>query len=154
MKVFSSGINVSDDDRELLPENDELQGSETVLVVEDEPVIRNLIATTLRQFGYQLIVAEDGEAAIELASKYGAPIHLVIADVRMPRMNGVELVTALRRWFPSIGVLLMSGYRDETNAAMGVEGLQIYFIAKPFTMRALAAATRSAIEWRPNHQPG
>src|ERR1041385_6773041 len=95
MKIFSSGLDPTDKDDEPLPTPDVLGAPETILVVEDEQLLRGLIAAALSQFGYQVLTAADGEAAIEIASKHAAPIHLVISDVMMPRMNGIELVRGL-----------------------------------------------------------
>jgi len=154
MKVLSSGVYALDDDPEPSTHIDDgLTGTETILLVEDDQMMRDLLRAALERFGYVVVAAQDGEAAIEVASQYGAPIHLVLADVVMPRMNGCDLARELRRWYPSIGVLLMSGFPDGATAARALETELAFFIEKPFSMQALAAAIRSAAEWRPRHAP-
>jgi DNA-binding response OmpR family regulator len=154
MKIFPSGLDGPDEDDYPEPDDGALNGNETVLLVEDESLLRYLIATTLQRFGYRVLDAADGEEAIQIASTHSAPIHLVISDIVMPRMNGIELVLALRRWFPGTGVLFMSGFSEGTHVAMAAELTGSHFIAKPFTMRALIVATRSALEWRPHQRAG
>jgi len=126
----------------------ELRGTETILLVEDERMIRDLLAAALANFGYRVLAAEDGEAAIGMAGKYGAPIHLILSDVVMPRMSGVELATSVRRWYPGVQVLLMSGFPEGSAAVYSLSDEPVFFIRKPFTIRALAAAVRSALDSR------
>jgi CheY-like chemotaxis protein len=150
MKVLSSGIEA---DVGSSPRNPVLAGTETILLVEDDAMIRDLLTAAVESYGYAVLAAEDGEAAIDVAAAHAAPIHLVISDVIMPRMDGRQLVERLRRWYPSIGVLLMSGYELGAKTALDVENDLTFFIQKPFSIEALAAAVRSAIEWRPHHRP-
>jgi two-component system, cell cycle sensor histidine kinase and response regulator CckA len=160
MKVLSSGIDVVGEPQAdlrrtagYLHPNSALTGTEAILLVDDEPMMRGVLGTALERYGYSVLAAHDGERAMEVASAYGAPIHLVLSDVVMPRLNGCALITALRRWYPSIGVLLMSGLPEGGDAALQIDDDLTFFIQKPFTMDALAAAVRSALEWRPNHGP-
>src|ERR1051325_10955659 len=150
MKVLSSGIEA---DVGSSPRNPVLAGTETILLVEDDAMIPDLLSAAIESYGYAALAAEDGEAAIDVAAAHAAPIHLVISDVIMPRMDGRQLVERLRRWYPSIGVLLMSGYELVAKTALDVENDLTFFIQKPFSIEALAAAVRSAIEWRPRHRP-
>src|SRR6185436_5581899 len=84
--------------------------SETILVVEDETAVRNIVVRSLRSRGYQVLEAKHGEDALLVAEKHNAPIHLVVTDVVMPNMNGTELFEHLRRWYPRMRVLFVSGY--------------------------------------------
>src|SRR3954471_17531385 len=154
MKVLSSGLSASDSNARPATQIDALlTGTETILLVEDDSMMRELLTLALERFGYAVVAAQDGEAAIDVASQYGAPIHVVLTDVIMPRMNGCDLAHELRRWYPSIGVLLMSGLPDGAAAALALDTEMAFFIQKPFSMHALAAAIRSAVEWRPHHSP-
>jgi two-component system, cell cycle sensor histidine kinase and response regulator CckA len=114
-------------------------------------MLRKFIGFTVSQYGYNVPVAGDGEEAIEVAAMFGAPIHLVLSDVVMPAMNGCTLAATLRRWYPSIGVLLMSGLPEGEIFASALEEELTFFIRKPFGMEELAASVRAALDWRPNH---
>jgi two-component system, cell cycle sensor histidine kinase and response regulator CckA len=98
-----------------------------------------------------VLIAKDGEDAIELADSYKAPIHLVLSDVVMPELDRCRLCADLRRWYPSIGVLLMSGFPDGEMAALDFEDELTFFIRKPFSTNELVAAARAALDWRPIH---
>ena len=114
-------------------------------------MIRDFLTFALERYGYNVLVATDGEDAIELAESYQAPIHLVLSDVVMPRLDGCRLCADLRRWYPSIGVLLMSGFPDGEMAALDFEDELTFFIRKPFSTNELVAAARAALDWRPLH---
>ena len=152
MRVLPSGIDVIDDGSEPVerPSVGELHGTETILVVEDEPMMREVLGAALHGFGYTVVPAGDGEEAIDAAAKYGGPIHLVLADVVMPRVDGATLVSELRRWYPGIGILLMSGMYHGATVALELRDDRAFFIRKPFTINALAVAVRSAIDDRPH----
>jgi two-component system, cell cycle sensor histidine kinase and response regulator CckA len=129
-------------------------GTETILLVDDEPMVRHFLSFVLNRYGYAILEAENGEDALDMAGSHGAPIHLLLSDVVMPKLNGCELSAHLRRWYPSIGVLLMSGFSDGETAALELDTDMAFFLRKPFGMEELAAAVRSALDWRPNHAPG
>jgi two-component system cell cycle sensor histidine kinase/response regulator CckA len=160
VKVLSSGVSETDDqpiDLNAAPPrrlNPIYAGTETILLVDDEPMMRKLLKMALEAYGYTVLPAIDGESAIDVASAHAAPVHLVLSDVVMPRLDGRQLMMELRRWFPTIGVLLMSGLPEGQLAALSAPDELTFFIQKPFSMDALGAAVRSAIEWRPNHTPG
>jgi two-component system, cell cycle sensor histidine kinase and response regulator CckA len=120
-------------------------GAETILLAEDDHNVRTLVATVLRQRGYVVLEAANGERAIELVGTCTTPIHLVLTDVVMPGMSGrmlFERVSALR---PDTRVLFMSGYSDDTMLRHGVLTVGAQFIQKPFSMNALAAKVREAL---------
>lgn len=133
-------------DPHLIPQ---YRGTETILLVDDEPMLRDLLSFALAEYGYNVLIARDGEDAIEIADSYQAPIHLVLSDVVMPKLDGCRLCADLRRWYPSIGVLLMSGFPDGEMAALDFEDELTFFIRKPFSTNELAAAARAALDWRP-----
>jgi two-component system cell cycle sensor histidine kinase/response regulator CckA len=149
MKVLPSGVETSESEPFDTTRPD-LRGTETILVVEDDRMMRELLVVVLEQFGYQVVSAADGSAAIDAAARFGAPIHLILSDVVMPRMSGVELVASVRRWYPGVGVLLMSGYPEGATAAFSLDEELIFFIRKPFTIPALVGAVHSALDSRPH----
>jgi two-component system cell cycle sensor histidine kinase/response regulator CckA len=85
---------------------------ETILLAEDEPAVRSLLNQALSSAGYRVLVAADGEAALELSGGHGGPIDLLLTDVVMPRLGGVDLAAQLRRRRPGLRVLFMTGYSD------------------------------------------
>lgn len=127
----------------------EYRGNETVLLVDDEPMIRDFVTFALERYGYNVLVAKSGEEAIGLADAYMAPLHLVVADVVMPGMNGCSLCDDLRRWHPTIGVLLMSGFAAGERDAYNMKADLTFFVRKPFGMEQLIASVRAALDWRP-----
>ena len=124
--------------------------TETILVVEDEPSVRAPIIRTLRNHGYTVLEADNGEHALRVMHEHSSPIHLVISDVRMPKMDGTELVALLREWYPRMRVLFISGYSAQYIEAQG--GTQVrgtHFLAKPFGLDALTRRVREILdaEW-------
>jgi CheY-like chemotaxis protein len=110
----------------------------TVLVVEDEPAVRELIRLTLEPLGYTVLEAADGYEALQLIEQRPTEIHLLLTDVIMPLMNGHELAVRLESIRPATKVLYMSGYTDEVLAFHGIAQPDIDFIQKPFTAPELA----------------
>src|SRR6476469_9515671 len=106
------------------------QRAPTILVVDDEPQLRRLASRALEQAGYRVIQATDGLEALGLFTDE-SPIDLLVTDVRMPHTDGIVLAAALKRRYPSLPVLFMSGY------PRGSEPAPEPFLAKPFDMRAL-----------------
>ena len=109
----------------------------TILVVDDEPGVRVMVARMLTLSGYAVVSAQSGEEAITIAQEYAAPIDLVLTDVRMPVMSGPEMVTELQKLRPEIRVMYMSAYSRDVLPP-GVQDTDIPFLTKPFTMRTLA----------------
>jgi signal transduction histidine kinase/ActR/RegA family two-component response regulator len=129
------------------PEKPEvLDGRETVLLVEDEAWVRGLVRKSLHRYGYTVLVAEDGQHAFELANGFKGPIDLMLTDVVMPRMNGVELAEQLRPLRPDMQVLYMSGYTDHASLSSGAIDLERAFLQKPFTLEAVARKVRETLD--------
>ncbi|MBI3894490.1 MAG: PAS domain S-box protein [Acidobacteria bacterium] len=122
------------------------RGSETVLVVEDEPPVRELTREFLESNGYQVLDADSGSAALELVKNYPRPIHLLLTDLIMPKMSGKELVTELGKLLPEMKVLYMSGYTDEMIGNHGILEAETHFLQKPFTRDALVNKVREALK--------
>jgi two-component system cell cycle sensor histidine kinase/response regulator CckA len=120
-------------------------GSETVLVVEDEAAVRNLVRAVLERKGYVVLVAQDGAAALELVDKHTGVIHVLLTDVVMPGMNGRELATLVTARRPKVKVIFMSGYAAGVPAEFGAEGGPA-FLSKPFNERTLTAKLREVLD--------
>ena len=128
------------------------QGTETLLLVEDEDAVRALVRNVLREKGYRVLEASRGEEALELAEQYGGPIDLLVTDVVMPQMNGRELARRLANLLPQIKVLYISGYAD--NAVWYQGGLDSggAFLQKPFSPEALARKVREVLGGPPHRR--
>ncbi len=116
-----------------------IQATGTVLVVDDEEMLRNVAAAMLKSGGYEVILAEDGVDAVAKLEKYRDTIDCVLLDMKMPRMGGEEAFTEMRRIKPEIKVLLSSGYNEQTAtnrfAGKGLAG----FVQKPYTLKKILA---------------
>jgi two-component system cell cycle sensor histidine kinase/response regulator CckA len=121
------------------------RGHETVLLVEDEEVVRRLAQRGLESCGYRVLSAPNGEEAVRMFAVH-EDIHLVITDVVMPKLSGREMVERLRDRRPNLRVLYMSGYTDDAVVLGGVVNEGTNFIQKPFTMRALAQKVRAMLD--------
>jgi CheY-like chemotaxis protein len=122
------------------------QGRETVLVVEDEEAVLALIRDILEGSGYTVLTASDGEEAQTVGRGHGAPIHLIVTDVVMPKMGGREAAESLAPHLPGVKVLYMSGYTNEAIVRHGVLDPGIPFLEKPFTPDALLRKVRRALD--------
>jgi len=122
------------------------RGSETILVVEDEPAILSLTKTMLERLGYQVLAASTPVEAIRMAAEYSGQIHLLMTDVVMPEMNGRDLASKLSSTFPHLKKLYMSGYTANVIAHHGVLDEGVLFIQKPFSKNDLARWIRAALD--------
>lgn len=118
--------------RDMLPLRDKLEGSETILIVEDEAALRTLLGRFFRLYGYQVLEARDGNEALGICQQHQGPIHIMLTDVVMPRMNGGELAEHLARLRPDMQVFFMTGYTDRDLAPYGVLDPLKIIIPKPF----------------------
>jgi len=121
-------------------------GSETILLVEDEPMVRAMVRTVLAECGYTVLEAMQGDDALRLAEEHEGPIHLLLTDVVMPRMSGRELAERLTAQRPDTQVLFMSGYTDDAVMRHGVEDAEMELLQKPFTHLALAQRIRRLLD--------
>lgn len=128
------------------PRAEELRGTETILLVEDEPAVRSAVQRSLEGAGYTVLVAETPGDAMLLAERHEGEIHLVLTDVVMPRLSGKELVGRLAGIRPGLRVLYMSGYTANAVVHGGVVDPGVHFISKPFTIEDLLRAVRRALE--------
>jgi two-component system cell cycle sensor histidine kinase/response regulator CckA len=123
--------------------DNELWGSGTVLLVEDEPMVRTVAERALTRHGYTVITASNGEEALEILSR-GEELALLISDVVMPGMDGPAMVRQARETRPDLPILFMSGYAEE-QLRKSIDLDKVAFLAKPFSVQELAEAARKAL---------
>ena len=123
----------------------EAGGCETVLLVEDEESVRELVRVTLVSRGYKVLEAENGERGLHIAESYKEHIHILITDVVMPGIGGRELAKTLLAMRPGICVLYLSGYTEDAVVTQGALGPGTGFLQKPFTLQNLAKKVRDVI---------
>jgi PAS domain S-box-containing protein len=126
--------------------NQLIGGSETILVVEDEDVVRGLTTSILEGVGYNVIPARGGAEATEICTHYKQEIDLLLTDVVMPQTSGKEVADRLTKMHPGLKVLFMSGYTDEAIVHHGVLDESVEFIQKPFTPAALSRKVREVLD--------
>ncbi len=123
-----------------------LAGSETVLIVEDEPQILLLAKRILEHYGYKTVGAGSPGRALSLLKKHRGPLHLLLTDVIMPNMTGPELKARVEALYPGIKSVFMSGYTAEVIAQRGLLDKRLAFIQKPFTVQDLAGMVRRLLD--------
>jgi len=124
-------------------------GLETILLAEDEASLRELLNVQLRNLGYKVIAAVDGQDALEIAQTQLSSIDLLITDMVMPRLGGRDLANALRSGKPELNVIFISGYPGNENTDMNADfAAGAHFLAKPFSLRELAQLIRVALKRR------
>ena len=121
------------------------RGSEVVLLVEDEVGVRELAREYLEMSGYTVIVAPDGNTALELAAMHAGPIHLLMTDMVMPGIGGRELAERVLSVRPEIKILYMSGYTDQAVVHQGILGTDAPLLQKPFTLATLTTKLREIL---------
>jgi len=129
----------------LVPGKDPI-GTETILVVEDEPAVRSMVRLILEQRGYTVLVAPSGRDALQLAVAHQGPIDLLLTDVVMPQMSGRELAFQLASARPEMKVVYMSGHTEDDIRHHGVLSDGLHFIKKPFTPVQLAMMLRGVLD--------
>jgi PAS domain S-box-containing protein len=128
------------------PSGRKLRGTETILAVDDEPVILHMVKATLESYGYSILTAPDGAAALTLFQQHEPRIALVLLDMKMPGMSGDEVFSALRQIRRDLRIVITTGYKDsEVLPTFGMEQ-PTGFIQKPYKPADLAEAVRQALE--------
>ncbi len=121
----------------------DLHGSETILVAEDEPAVRSLLTNLLLQQGYEVLVAENGQEALELARSHAGGVDLLVSDIVMPKLNGIELARTLRKEVPGIRVGLLTGYAQSETV---LDTVCDFYLLKPFAPQILAQRVRQVLD--------
>jgi PAS domain S-box-containing protein len=122
------------------------QGTETVMVVEDQEGVRDLVSSVLRKYNYRVLEATGGEEALQIAGAYAGPIHLIVTDVVMSRMSGRDLAIELKSQRPESLILYISGYPDDVLGQHGILDAKVAFLQKPFSPEALAGKVRQLLD--------
>ncbi len=147
-KVYLPAIEALPEDigKAAAPSEASIQGFGTVLVVEDDDQLRRLTQRALAAHGYNVLVAERGRTALEIARRHQGNIDLLLTDVIMPDTNGRKLADALRAARPGLRVLYMSGYPDGAMTNHGILEEGVHYLAKPFTTEAVTRKVREVLE--------
>jgi CheY-like chemotaxis protein len=114
-----------------------------ILIVEDEPGVRDFVKRGLLSVGYDVLAVEDGEQALEQLRK--TPFHLMVTDIVMPGLDGIALALKAAKEQPDLRILLMTGYATERQRAHNLESLVHTVLAKPFSLKALITAVEEAL---------
>jgi len=125
------------------PQENELWGTGTVLLVEDEPMVRTVAERALTRHGYKVLTANNGEDALEILGQ-GESVDLLVSDVVMPLMDGPTMVREARKSFPEMPILFMSGYAEE-QLRKSIDIDNVAFLPKPFSVQELAEAVRQVL---------
>jgi CheY-like chemotaxis protein len=129
----------------VLPDSVPLEGTETLLLAEDEDGVRELISGSLAAYGYTVLPARDGAEALEIGKTHRGPIHLLLTDFVMPQMNGADLAAQLSATLPEPRVLYISGYTNDALVQRQANVSHTNFLPKPFSMEDLARAIRAVL---------
>jgi CheY-like chemotaxis protein len=128
------------------PDPTSFYGTETILVIEDEEVVRQLVCETLATYGYTVLEAQNPSHALQLAADHEGTLRLLLTDVIMPEMNGKELYQRVAATPPDIDVLyMMSGYTENVIAHQGILDEGVNLIHKPFTVQSLTRKGREVL---------
>jgi len=125
---------------------DKASMAQTILVVEDEELVRNLTARILASRGYQVHVAGSGPEALQLGEQCSDEVHLLLVDLKMPQMNGLEVAQRLRSRWPGMRVLYMSGYSTDTDVVRQALDEGTPFLPKPFDLATLLEKIQAALD--------
>ncbi len=117
--------------------------AQRVLIVDDEPVVRQFVSRALRHAGFTVTTAEDGLDALERLDRH--PVDLLITDIVMPGLDGIELALTASKKHPALAIVLMTGYSRELQRAFGLEKVIHQVISKPFSLREIQALARQAL---------
>jgi len=140
-KQTAKVITVTD---EIIP-SDRLRGDEKILIVDDEAALRAMLKHILSAYGYQVIVAENGEQALQLLAQH-VDIRLMLSDVVMPKMNGIQLAEKVSQQYPHIAIQLVSGYTDTLNLENDKQALLTNLLHKPYRKDSLLQRVRYLLD--------
>jgi two-component system cell cycle response regulator CpdR len=116
-----------------------------ILIAEDEEAVRALVMRALTQDGHEVVATADGAEALDVLQRERGRFDLLLTDVKMPMMDGLELALAAARDFPALPIVLMTGYADQRERASGLDALIRDVIAKPFTLAELRFSVAAAL---------
>jgi CheY-like chemotaxis protein len=123
-------------------------GGETVLLVEDDRNVREILAAKLKKANYQVLTASDGLEALKMSGDHAGSITVLVTDVVMPKMNGIQLAKLLRRQRPEVLVIFMSGYTEDMLETYEIDSKNVDLLPKPFNPDVLLEKIRQVIDGR------
>jgi CheY-like chemotaxis protein len=148
--TFKVYLPAADHPSEMIPEptaaRSDRHGAETVLLVEDEEIVRNLASEVLEMLGYRVLTASNPYEALKVSRECPDPIDLLLTDVVLPKMDGKTLFTLLSPQRPEMSVLYVSGYTEGFIVQHGVLLPGVHFLQKPFTVTSLSAKVREVLD--------
>jgi len=121
----------------------ELLGHENIIIIEDEMIVRNVLLAVLKDFGYQVISANNGDEGLELCKSMKTSIDLIITDIVMPKKNGLDFYKEISVFTPNIKILFISGYTDKVNE---IRNMDVHFLQKPFHNIELLKKVREILD--------
>ncbi|TPK98625.1 MULTISPECIES: response regulator [unclassified Mesorhizobium] len=116
-----------------------------LLIVEDDESVRTLAARALERDGHNVTIATDGAQGLDMIRQARGGYDLVVSDIRMPEMDGIEMATAAAREFPTMRIMLMTGYADQRERAEELNGIILDVVQKPFTLAEIRARVGKAL---------
>jgi CheY-like chemotaxis protein len=116
-----------------------------ILIAEDEEPLRGLVSRALKEDGHDVVAAADGAEALDALQREAGRFDLLLADIKMPVMDGLALALATARDFPAVPILLMTGFADQRERASGLEALVSDVISKPFSVPEIKFAVAAAL---------
>ena len=116
-----------------------------LLIVEDDESVRTLAARALERDGHTVTIASDGAQGLEMIRRAAGGYDLVVSDIRMPEMDGIEMATAAARQFPAMKIMLMTGYADQRERAEELNGIILDVVQKPFTLAEIRGRVGKAL---------
>jgi CheY-like chemotaxis protein len=119
-----------------------------VLIADDEESMRVLVARAIAMDGHETVTAEDGGEALEILTREDGAFDLLLTDIKMPIMDGIALALAVRRDFPDLTILLMTGFADQRERASGLDAIVHDVITKPFSVADIRTAVADALAGR------
>lgn len=119
-----------------------------VLIADDEPSMRTLVARAVALEGHSTVTAEDGAEALEIISREDGRFDLLLTDIKMPIMDGIALALTVARDYPDVIILLMTGFADQRERASGLDAIIFDVVTKPFTVEQIRAAVARALASR------
>lgn len=145
-KIYLPGAETAPPTVAILPAGEARNGSETILIVEDDPAVRDFVSTILQDAGYRVVTARHGNHALEIFQQHDHGFGLVVTDLVMPHMSGPVLVEKLRSLCAGLKVLYTSGYADDAVARHGDLDPEVPFIRKPFSSESFLRKVREALD--------
>jgi CheY-like chemotaxis protein len=121
-----------------------------ILVVEDDASVRTFTARALAVDGHQVEMAEDGMEGLEILTREAGAYDLVLSDIRMPAMDGIEMAKEAKATFPDLRILLMTGYADQRERASDLQRVVLDVVDKPFTLASIRSAVSRALSAPPS----